>query len=172
VRSRLQVVARRRPARGGFADLHPDQLLVRRAALRMGFTVALAVAVVAAVLTVAALLVLLRDQRAAASTLLANTVARADDVGDPPSGMWLAIRSGQGTAVTRGMPPGLPDRAALENRSTRLGEKSRQRRRSAPSGASCRSRHSDVRRGPFDKAFAALFSIPCSQGPCRADVDG
>ncbi|MDT7635379.1 MAG: hypothetical protein QOI50_7309 [Pseudonocardiales bacterium] len=114
MRSRLLVFARRRPARGEFATLHPDHLLVRRAALRMGSIVALAVAVVAAVLTVAVLLVLLRDQRAAASTLLADTVARADDVGDPPSGMWLAIRSGQGTAVTRGMPPGLPDRAALD----------------------------------------------------------
>jgi signal transduction histidine kinase len=114
VRSRLQVFARHRPARGGFADLHPDLLLVRRAALRMGFTVALAVAIVVAVSSVAVLLVLLHDQRAAASTVLADTVARADDVGDPPSGMWLAIRSGQGTAVTPGEPSGLPLRAALD----------------------------------------------------------
>jgi len=80
----------------------------------MGLLAGVGAAAIVAVLTVAALVVLLRNQETAASTLLADTVASADDVVDPPSGMWLAIRTGTTTAVSPGLPPGLPVLDALE----------------------------------------------------------
>ena len=93
---------------------HPDDALVRRAALRMGIMAGLGAAAIVAVLTTAALLVLLNNQQEAASTLLADTVQHADDAVDPPSGMWLAIQVGDGVSVSPGLPPGLPVRAAMD----------------------------------------------------------
>jgi len=93
---------------------HPDDALVRRAAVRMGIMAGLGAGAIVAVLTAAALLVLLDNQRAAAATLLADTVHRADDAVDAPSGMWLAIQQGGGVSVSPGLPPGLPIRAAMD----------------------------------------------------------
>lgn len=91
-----------------------DAALVRGAALRTGAMAALGAAVIAAILTTAALLVLVRNQQAAAATLLADTVREADDVVDPPSGMWLAFETNHTVSLSPNIPPGLPDRDALE----------------------------------------------------------
>jgi two-component system OmpR family sensor kinase len=93
---------------------HPDDVLVRRATVRMGIMAGLGAGVIVAVLTTAALLVLLHNQQAAASTLLADTVQHADDAVDPPSGMWLAFQEGDGVSVSPRLPPGLPVRAAMD----------------------------------------------------------
>lgn len=88
--------------------------LVRRAARRTGVAAVAVGAAIVVMLTAGALVVLQRDQRAAASILLSDTVTRADDVEDPPSGMVLAIRDGTGTAVSPGAPAGLPVTDALD----------------------------------------------------------
>lgn len=88
-------------------------VLVRRAALRVGILAGVVAGVIVAILTTAALLVLLNNQRATAASLLADTVARADDVGDPPSGMWLAIDKATAIAASPRTPRGLPDLSAF-----------------------------------------------------------
>jgi two-component system, OmpR family, sensor kinase len=75
---------------------------------------ALGAAVIVAILTTAALLVLVQNQQAASATLLADTVRHADDVVDPPSGMWLAFETNHTVSVSPNIPPGLPDRDALD----------------------------------------------------------
>ena len=88
--------------------------LVRRAARRTGVAAVAAGAAIVVMLTAGALLVLRSDQRAIASVLLSDTVTRADDVGDPPSGMVLAIRDGSGTEVSPRAPVGLPVTEAFD----------------------------------------------------------
>jgi signal transduction histidine kinase len=75
---------------------------------------ALGAAVIVAILTAAALLVLVQNQQAAAATLLVDTVREADDVVDPPSGMWLAFETNQTVSTSPNIPAGLPDRDALD----------------------------------------------------------
>jgi two-component system OmpR family sensor kinase len=93
---------------------HPDLVMVRRAAARMGLLAALSAVAIVAVLTAVTVFVLFRNQQAAAATLLADTVQRADDVVDAPSGMWLVMRVGAVISVSPGLPPGLPVLEALD----------------------------------------------------------
>jgi signal transduction histidine kinase len=88
-------------------------MLVRRAAARVGILAGVVAGVIVALLTIAASVVLLRNQQATAATILADTVARADDVGDPPSGMWLAIDNGTAVEASPSTPRNLPDLAAF-----------------------------------------------------------
>jgi signal transduction histidine kinase len=90
-----------------------DAMLMRRAAARVGLLAGVVAAVIVAVLTTAAALVLLNNQQATAAIFLADTVTRADDVGDPPSGMWLAIDNGTAVEASPTTPRGLPDLAAF-----------------------------------------------------------
>jgi two-component system, OmpR family, sensor kinase len=87
----------------------PDDRLLRRTALRMGLQSALVVAVAVVLLCGVAVLVVLRDQHAQQANLMVTAIARADDVDDPPDGMWLVLQRGAQRAVSRGVPPGLPD---------------------------------------------------------------
>jgi two-component system, OmpR family, sensor kinase len=98
----------RRPRR------NPDAELVRRATRRLAMQTVIGAAIVVAILVGVTTAVLVRDQSAAADVLLADTVARADDVDDPPAGTWLVIRTTAGTAQTDGLPAGLPDTTALD----------------------------------------------------------
>jgi len=75
---------------------------------------AIGAAAIVAILTTAALLVLVQNQQAASATLLADTVKQADDVVDPPSGMWLAFETNQAVSVSPNIPPGLPSRDAFD----------------------------------------------------------
>jgi len=93
----------------------PDARLLRRTALRLGAQAAGLVAAAVLALVGLAVAVVLSAQRSAAENLLRDAVARADDVNDPPAGIWLAIQLGAGTAVSPGMPPGLPDPSALQS---------------------------------------------------------
>ncbi|MGH3438682.1 MAG: sensor histidine kinase [Sciscionella sp.] len=99
----------------GTARAGADAALLRRAMWRLGLQVALCVAGIVVVLSGLAVLIVLRGQHAEAATLLRQAATGADDVGDPPAGMWLAIQSPTGLAVTPGVPAGLPDRAALRH---------------------------------------------------------
>jgi signal transduction histidine kinase len=92
-----------------------DAALVRRAALRLGVQAAVGTAVVVALLVAVAVVELVRTQDVAADTALTSVAARADDVGDPPSGMWLVIRTANGTQSTLGLPAGLPVTGALDH---------------------------------------------------------
>lgn len=91
-----------------------DAALVRHAAWRIGLQAAVGTALVVALLTAVTVVVLLRSQDTAADTLLADTVARADDVEDPPSGVWLVIRVADRTQHTPGLPAGLLVDEALD----------------------------------------------------------
>ncbi|HEY4455756.1 MAG TPA: HAMP domain-containing sensor histidine kinase [Pseudonocardiaceae bacterium] len=81
---------------------------------RWGLQISVCVAVIVAVLSGLAVLIVLRSQEGAASTLLTQTAARADDVIDPPAGVWLIIASPQRLESLPDLPAELPDRTALD----------------------------------------------------------
>jgi signal transduction histidine kinase len=87
--------------------------LLQRATWRMGAQVSLCLAAIVVLLCGIAVFVVCCSQRVADNTLLTQTAAVADDVGDPPPNMWLMMRSSDGRwEITRGTPPGLPDMGA------------------------------------------------------------
>ena len=91
-----------------------DAALVRRAALRLGLQAAAGTLVVLALMIVVLGVLLARSTAADADTRLVVTASNADDVGDPPVGMWIVLR-GRGTVTASpGLPAGLPLTAALE----------------------------------------------------------
>ena len=92
----------------------PSSILARRAAWRLGFQTAGIVSAIVVLLSTAAIAVVISGQNAAAHALLDSAVSRADDIDDPPAGIWLALRGPGGSSVTAGMPAGLPDTPALE----------------------------------------------------------
>jgi two-component system OmpR family sensor kinase len=90
-----------------------DAVLVGRAARRLGAQAAVLVALVVVVLTGVAALVMLQGQQRSAAALLDGAITGADDVEDPPVGVFLVIRRGQELAATAGLPPGAQDTAAI-----------------------------------------------------------
>ncbi|MQA97938.1 MAG: hypothetical protein GEV11_26230, partial [Streptosporangiales bacterium] len=90
-----------------------DAAMLRRATRRLGLQIGLGVTIVVVVLSALAVLVVIQGQHQAALTLLGQAVARADDVNDPPAGVWLVVRRPGGQVTTPGLPAGLPDDAAL-----------------------------------------------------------
>jgi signal transduction histidine kinase len=87
--------------------------MLRRTALRVGMQTAAGVAVTVLVLAAVAVLVVLHSQYRAQDDLIGGAIARADDVGDPPAGMWLVtLRAGE-QAASPGLPTGLPDEDQL-----------------------------------------------------------
>ena len=91
---------------------------LRRAALTLGLQTGLAVALVVVALVGVALLVVLRSQHSAAVDMVTQTVRSADDVSDPPAGMWLVIQTPTRLVSSRGLPAGFPDRAAMARAQT------------------------------------------------------
>jgi two-component system OmpR family sensor kinase len=92
-----------------------DERLVRRTALRVGLQTAAAVAVTVVVLCVVAILVLLRSQHSAQTNLVDAAIARADDVNDPPAGVWLVVERAGQRAASPGIPAGFPEETALRD---------------------------------------------------------
>ena len=80
----------------------------------LGLRIGLFAAVIVLVLSGLAVAIVVQSQHRAAGTLLEQAVARADDVTDPPAGVWLAVRGPRGTTVTPGTPDGLPLEPAFE----------------------------------------------------------
>jgi signal transduction histidine kinase len=74
----------------GFRPGSPAELLLLRTGLRLGLQAAAIVSVIVVLLTGTAVLVVLQSQHTEANDLLAQALARADDVQDPPSGVWLS----------------------------------------------------------------------------------
>jgi two-component system OmpR family sensor kinase len=85
-----------------------DEILVRRAARSVAVQVAALVAVAMLLLIVLVTIVVVRGQSGAADDLLRSTLRTADDVGDPPPGVWLVIEGSNGPVAS----PGLPDELA------------------------------------------------------------
>ncbi len=95
-------------------SLEPQPHSLRRAAFRLALQTAGLIALVVLTLEAVALVVVLRSQSAAELHLLRQTVAKADDVTDPPAGAWLTIRSATREASSRGLPRGFPDRESMD----------------------------------------------------------
>jgi signal transduction histidine kinase len=91
-----------------------DERIVRRAATRIGLQTAAVVVIVALGLTAIAVLVVLRSQRATEDRLVTVAIEHADDVTDPPAGVWLVMRANGREEIGPGMPTGLPDRSQLD----------------------------------------------------------
>jgi two-component system, OmpR family, sensor kinase len=91
-----------------------EAALVRRAALRLGLQTAAATLLVIAVMIAVVGLLLIRNATADEAAQLATTADRADDVTDPPDGMWIVMRTGRQLTATRGLPAGFPLTAALD----------------------------------------------------------
>ena len=93
-----------------------SEAVVRRAARRLGLQAAGMVAVVVLAVAGFGALITVRQESADAQLLVVAAANNADDVIDPPAGMWLAMRDAQGTLhATKGMPAGLPDLSALDS---------------------------------------------------------
>lgn len=91
----------------------PEEQILRRTALRIGLQTAAGVAITVIGLAAVAVFVVLHNQHAADDQLIDMTIARADDVVDPPLGVWLIVRRGNGDAASPGLPAGLPDEGQL-----------------------------------------------------------
>jgi two-component system, OmpR family, sensor kinase len=90
-----------------------DATRLRHAARTLGLRIGLFAAVIVLVLSGLAVAIVVQSQHRAADTLLEQTATRADDVTDPPAGVWLAVRGPHGTTTTPGAPDGLPLEPAL-----------------------------------------------------------
>ncbi|GAB3409963.1 sensor histidine kinase [Flindersiella endophytica] len=97
-----------------------DAVMLRRTSWRLGLQVGLCAAVIVVVLSTLALLVMVQGQQRAARTLLEQAAVSTDDVVDPPAGVWLIVQDAHGQEATPGLPSGLPDEAALD-RTARTG---------------------------------------------------
>ncbi|TDV44123.1 sensor histidine kinase [Actinophytocola oryzae] len=91
----------------------PDTRLVRRTMARLGLQSAAAVLVAVTLLGVAVVLIIQHTQVEQQNSQLATAIATADDVTDPPAGVWLTVRRGGRTVSTPRSPRGLPDEASL-----------------------------------------------------------
>jgi signal transduction histidine kinase len=85
---------------------------------RLGISVALSFAVIVLALSALAAFIVLRSQQADAAGLLRQAASLADDVTDPPAGVYLAIQGPEGHEITPGAPAGLPDQAAFDRTSS------------------------------------------------------
>jgi two-component system OmpR family sensor kinase len=95
-----------------------SEAVVRRAARRLGLQAAGMVAVVVLAVAGFGAFITARQEAADARMVVVAAASNADDVIDPPAGMWLAMRDSHGALrVTKGMPAGLPDLSALDSRS-------------------------------------------------------
>lgn len=82
-----------------------DDLLVRQSSRQLAVRASALVAVAMLLLVAVVTLVVVRGQTSSATALLRTAASSADDVGDPPAGMWLVLTGEHGSAAS----PGLPD---------------------------------------------------------------
>jgi two-component system, OmpR family, sensor kinase len=81
-----------------------DEVLVRRAARGIALQAAGLVALALLLLVALATLVVVRGQASSADALLRSTVSTADDVGDPPPGMWVLLARDDQLVSSPGLP--------------------------------------------------------------------
>lgn len=91
-----------------------DEVTIRRATRRISLQISVVVTVMVFGLVAVAFLVVLHSQHQADDQLLSRSIAEADDVVDPPAGVWLVERHGSRQAATPGMPSGLPDQQVID----------------------------------------------------------
>jgi signal transduction histidine kinase len=91
-----------------------DARLVRATMVRLGMQSAAAVLVAVTLLGVAVVLIIQRTQAAQQNNQLTTAIATADDVTDPPAGIWLAVRRDGRTTATPHIPRGLPDQGLID----------------------------------------------------------
>jgi signal transduction histidine kinase len=87
-----------------------DQVLVRRAALRIGAQVTALMGATLLVVLATVTLLVLREQGRETDHLLRATAATADDVSDPPAGFWIALTEHGTRHLSPGTPQLLADR--------------------------------------------------------------
>ncbi|MBM2616288.1 HAMP domain-containing histidine kinase [Actinoplanes sp. LDG1-06] len=93
----------------------PDRLLLSRARRTSAVQSTAVVTLILLVAGLVAAVALAREQRRVLETTVRQTAATAEDVVDPPYGMWLFVRDGDGRlSSTAGAPSGFPDLDALE----------------------------------------------------------
>ena len=91
-----------------------EQRMIRRARGRAAALAAGLVALTFALCAGLTLAVVITAQNHDDTTLLQQSVRVADDVDDPPAGVWLTIRTSTSTRSSPGLPAGLPVQAALD----------------------------------------------------------
>ena len=91
-----------------------DAALVRRAALRLGLQAAAGTLAVLALMIAVLGVLLVRGAAADDGARLAVTAGNADDVIDPPGGMWIVLRARGAVAASARLPAGLPLTDALD----------------------------------------------------------
>jgi len=97
------------------AQAGPDRALLARARRIIALQTAAAITVSLLVAGLLVLFVVARSQDAAATTLLRDTAASAEDVEDPPPDVWIFVQGADGgVAATEDAPEGTPDRGALD----------------------------------------------------------
>jgi two-component system OmpR family sensor kinase len=90
-----------------------DEQTLRRSARRIVLQTVAGVALTVLVLTGIGVAMVLNDQHRAEDETVSAAIARADDVNDPPTGMWLVIQRDGSQAISPGLASGLPDQDAL-----------------------------------------------------------
>ena len=83
-------------------------MLVRRAALRLGLQAAAGTLVVLALMITVLGVLQVRGAVADQDARLAVTAGNADDVIDPPDGMWIVLRIRGTITASQGLPAGFP----------------------------------------------------------------
>jgi signal transduction histidine kinase len=93
----------------------PDQALLARTRRVLGLQTAAAITLSLLIVGTVVVLVVARTQHVAAESSLRQTAATADDVIDPPLGMWIFKEDAAGRLTgTEDAPDSFPDRAALD----------------------------------------------------------
>lgn len=93
----------------------PDRMLLTRARRVIAWQTAAAITVSLLVLGLLAFLVVTHSQDTAATRLLQQTAANADDATDPPPDVWIFIQAADGSVTaTEDAPARLPDHRVLE----------------------------------------------------------
>lgn len=91
-----------------------EAVLARRAAVRLGAQAAVLTGLIVVALTAVAVVVLLDAQRTQVGMQLQHAIDRADDVDDPPAGVYLVLRDRTGAVdVTPGLHDGVADLGAV-----------------------------------------------------------
>ncbi|MDY7088828.1 MAG: HAMP domain-containing sensor histidine kinase [Actinomycetota bacterium] len=97
------------------AGTDPDRILLSRARRVIAWQTAAVITVSLLVVGVLALIVVVHSQNAAATSVLRQTAATAEDADDPPPGVWIFIQHADGRIdASEDVRTGLPDRDALD----------------------------------------------------------
>lgn len=91
-----------------------DKRILRRAAWRIGVQTACVVALVSVAFAAAAVLVVLGAQHRDDTDQLRMAIAQADDMTEPPAGVWLVVRNSDSEIASPDIPPGLPDQRQID----------------------------------------------------------